>query len=460
MQARSLSMWHDTLPNDDDLSPRPSLPGDQQVDVAIVGGGYTGLWTAYALKRRCPDARIVVLEAEIAGFGASGRNGGWCSALLPMSPVAIAVRHGRDAAIRMQRAMHDTVDEIGRVAEREGIDCHFAKGGTVQLARTTAQVGRLQAEVADARALGLGEDDLRWLHADQARAAVAATDVLGATFTPHCAAIHPARLVRGLARVVESAGVAVYEHTRVRAIEPRRVVTDRGVVRCDHVVRATEAFTPSLAGERRRLVPIYSLMIATEPLPAEFWDEVGLRRRETFTDGRRLVIYGQRTADDRLAFGGRGAPYHFGSAVDPAFDRDPATHEAIHRTLVELFPSAAGARVTHRWGGPVGVPRDWSCSVGLDRETGIAWAGGYVGDGVATTNLAGRTLCDLIAGDRTDLVDLPWVNHRSRPWEPEPLRWLGINAMVQLPKGIDAYEARHRRPERWRSWLLDSVVGH
>jgi glycine/D-amino acid oxidase-like deaminating enzyme len=201
-------------------------------------------------------------------------------------------------------------------------------------------------------------------------------------------------------------------------------------------------------------------MIATEPLPAEFWDEVGLRHRETFADARRLVIYGQRTADDRLAFGGRGAPYHFGSAIDPAFDRDAATHEAIHRTLVELFPSMAGARVTHRWGGPVGVPRDWTCSVGLDRATGIAWAGGYVGDGVATTNLAGRTLCDLIAGDRTDLVDLPWVNHRSRSWEPEPLRWIGINAMVRLPKGIDAHEARHRRRERWRSWVLDSVLGH
>jgi glycine/D-amino acid oxidase-like deaminating enzyme len=373
---------------------------------------------------------------------------------------AMAETAGRDEATRMQQAMNATVDEVGAVADREGIDCHFAKGGTLRAARNPAHVGRMLAEVAEARAFGFGEDDLRWMDRDEALATVAMTDVIGGVYTPHCAAIHPAKLVRGLARVVEAAGVPIREQTRVTAIEPRRVTTDRGVVSCEHVVRATEGFTPTLPGQRRSIIPIWSLMIATEPLPQEFWDEVGLRRRETFADGRRLVIYGQRTADDRFAFGGRGAPYHFGSKVRPEYDRDERTHDAIHRTLVELFPGIAGARVTHRWGGPVGVPRDWYCSVGHDRETGFAWAGGYVGDGVGTTNLAGRTLCDLISGDETDLTTLPWVGHRSRTWEPEPLRWIGINAMVRLPMGADAYEAQHQRPERWRSAILDRVIGH
>ena len=460
MRLRDLSLWHDTLPVDDELLPRPGLSGDRQVDVAIVGAGYTGLWTAYYLKRRNPDMRIAIVEAEVAGFGASGRNGGWCSALLPMGFEAMAATHGRDGATRLQRAMNATVDEVGEVAAREAIDCQFAKGGTLRAARNPAHVGRMQAEVAESRAFGFDETDIRWMDADEARSTIAMTDVVGGVYTPHCAAIHPARLVRGLARVIEAMGVELYEQTRVQAIESRRLVTDRGVVRADHIVRATEGFTPTLPGQRRSIIPIYSLMIATEPLPASFWDEVGLRRRETFSDGRRLVIYGQRTADDRFAFGGRGAPYHFGSTVKPEHDRDERTHAAIHRTLIELFPGAADARVTHRWGGPVGVPRDWYCSVGLDPATGLAWAGGYVGDGVGTTNLAGRTLCDLISGDRTDLVDLPWVNHRSRSWEPEPLRWLGINAMVRLPMGADAYEAKHQRPERLRSKVLDTVLGH
>ena len=460
MSLRDLSLWHDTLPIDDQLVPRPALAGDTDVDVAIVGAGYTGLWTAYYLRRRNPDIRIAILESQVAGFGASGRNGGWCSALLPMGFDAIAATHGADGARRLQRAMNATVDEVGAVAAREGIDCHFAKGGTFRAARNPAHVDRLRAEIAEHHAHGFGDDDYRWLDRTEAQRLVQVTEAEGGVYTPHCAAIHPARLVRGLAHVVETSGVAIYEGTRVLGIEPRRLVTDQGVIRAEHIVRATEGFTPMLPGQARTIIPIYSLMIATEPLPSSFWDEVGLRRRETFSDGRRLVIYGQRTADDRIAFGGRGAPYHFGSKVKPDYDRDVAVHDNIHRTLVDIFPALADAAITHRWGGPVGAPRDWYCSVGHDRTTGLASAGGYVGDGVGTTNLAGRTLCDLISGDASDLTDLPWVNHRSRSWEPEPLRWLGINAMVKLPIGADAYEAKHRRAEKWRSAILTRVLGH
>jgi glycine/D-amino acid oxidase-like deaminating enzyme len=219
-------------------------------------------------------------------------------------------------------------------------------------------------------------------------------------------------------------------------------------VRAEVVVRATEGYTDGLRGEGRRFVPLYSLMIATEPLPSPVWDEIGLRRRETFADLRHMRIYRQRTADDRLAFGGRGAPYHFGSRTRPDFDRDDRVHSLLREVLVDLFPAVGGYEVTHRWGGALGVPRDWHASVGLDRGRGRAWAGGYVGDGVATANLAGRTLAQLITGRESDLTHLPWVGHRSRDWEPEPLRWLGVNGGRLVMTYADRAEARSGRPAR------------
>ena len=459
MADRPLSLWHDTLPDGDDLTPRAPLPGDRETDVAIVGAGFTGLWTAFYLRRLDPSLRVTLVEAEVAGFGASGRNGGWCSALLPMGLSSMAGSAGRDAAISMQQAMFATVDEVGRAAAEEGIDCHYAKGGYLHLATNPAHTGRLREELEEARRFDLGEDDLRWLDRAEAADRLRAAGVLGALYTPHCAAIHPARLARGLATAVERHGAVLHEATRVTAIEPGRVRTDRGTVTADVVVRATEGYTPTLDGQRRTVVPLYSLMIATEPLPDATWDEIGLRHREAFNDARHLIIYGQRTADGRFAFGGRGAPYHFGSAVKPAFDHDRATHEAIARTLRTLFPAIDGAAVTHEWGGPLGVARDWTCSVGLDREQGLAWAGGYVGDGVATTNLAGRTLADLITGRDTELTRLLWVGHRSRRWEPEPLRWLGIRTGLRLPGGADRAEARTGRPARLRAWATGRLMG-
>ncbi len=454
---RSLSLWHDTT--DDDWAPRPALPGSTDVDVAIVGAGYTGLWTAYYLAAADPSLRIAVLEREVAGFGASGRNGGWCSALFPASVEWLASRYGEQQAIEQHRAMQGSVDEVGRAAAAEGIDCGFAKGGNVTVARTPVQLARARAEVTEARRWGFGEQDLTLLDRDEARSRLDASDVLGATYTPHCAAIHPARLVRGLARAVERQGVALHEQTQVTSIEPGRVTTPHGTVRAEVVIRATEGFTARLPGLRRTIAPVYSLMIATEPLPAEVWDRIGLRERETFADHRHLIIYGQRTADGRLAFGGRGAPYHFGSTIRPEYDREPAVFGALHQVLVDLLPAAEGAAITHSWGGPLGIARDWCASVGLDKATGLGWAGGYVGDGVSTTNLAGRTLADLVLGRNSDLVRLPWVNHRSRRWEPEPLRWLGVSASLAVMTGADAEEARTGRASR-RAALMSRVLGH
>ena len=284
--------------------------------------------------------------------------------------------------------------------------------------------------------------------------------MLGGSYTPHCAAIHPARLVRGLAEAVERRGVTIHERTPVTALRPGAAVTPAGTVRAPIVVRATEGYTSSLAGFRRAVAPVYSLMVATPPLPPSVWDTIGLAARETFTDYRHMIIYGQRTADDRLAFGGRGAPYHFGSAVRPAYDREPAVFLMLRRTLADLFPVLGpDVPVDFSWGGPLGITRDWTASVGLDRATGLGWAGGYVGDGVGTSNLAGRTLADLISGRSSDLVSLPWVGHRSRRWEPEPLRWLGINAGLRVMLSADAAEARTGRPAR-RAALFGRFLGH
>ena len=454
---RALSLWHDTA--GDDWVPRPALPGDLDVDVAVVGAGYTGLWTAYYLKRADPSLRVVVLEREVAGFGASGRNGGWCSALFPASVAWLAARYGEERAVAQHRAMQATLDEIAQVVADVDIDCGFTKGGTVVVARTPQQLDRARAEVTEARRWGFGEDDLALLGADEARTRLAAAGALGATYTPHCAAVHPARLVRGLARAVEQLGVTVHERTPVTRIEPGVITTPTGRVRAEVVVRATEGFTAQLPGLRRTLAPVYSLMVATEPLAEDVWDQIGLRARETFADHRHLVIYGQRTSDGRLAFGGRGAPYHFGSRIRPEQDRDPTVFAALHRVLVDLLPAVGGAAFTHAWGGPLGIARDWCASVGLDRGTGLAWAGGYVGDGVSTTNLAGRTLADLVLERDTDLVRLPWVDHRSPQWEPEPLRWIGVSASLAVMTGADAEEERTGRQSR-RAALLTRVLGH
>ena len=343
--------------------------------MAIAGAGYTGLWTAYYLHEIDPALRIAIVEREIAGFGASGRNGGWCSALFPPASSGIARRHGLQAAVAVRRAMHESLVEVGRVAEREGIEADYARGGTISLARNEAQLSRARELVEEERRLTGPVEGLELLSKGEAEDIARATRVLGATYTPHCAVVHPLKLVRGLAERVEARGVSLFERTRASGLGRGELVTDHGSVRADVVVRATEGYTSSLRGERRRFVPLYSLMIATEPLPAAVWDEIGLRRRETFADLRHMRIYGQRTADDRFAFGGRGAPYHFGSRTRPEFDRDERVHSLLRDVLVDLFPPVAGYEVTHRWGGALGVPRDWHASVGFDRGRGARLGG-------------------------------------------------------------------------------------
>jgi glycine/D-amino acid oxidase-like deaminating enzyme len=459
-------VWADTLPAPERVSTQP-LPGDIDVDVAIVGAGMTGLWTAYQLLCRDPALRVAVVDREDVGFGASGRNGGWCSALMPMSLESIAAHHGTAAAHRMQQAMHDTVDAVASFADEHGIADVVHRGGTITLARTPPQVERLRDRAESFARFGF-PDAHRLLGADEARTHCNATGVLGGSFTPHCATVHPARLTHAIARAAVAAGAHVHGATTVERIEPGRLTTDRGTIRAEVIVRATEGYTVALPGERRTVLPIYSLMIATEPLDESTWAAIGLDDRPTFHDARHLIIYGQRTADGRVAFGGRGAPYHFGSAISPDYDTDARVCELLVDTLRGLFPVLRDTAITHQWGGVLAAPRDWTCSAHFDRRTGLAAAGGYVGDGVATTHLAGRTLAALITGgtngdhddEDRELIRLPWVGHRSRKWEPEPLRWVGVNAARQAAARADTAEQRSGRTSPVWGTIVDHLLTH
>jgi glycine/D-amino acid oxidase-like deaminating enzyme len=428
--------------------PRPALQGDRDADVAIVGAGYTGLWTAYELKRAAPHLEVVVLEARTVGFGASGRNGGWVVGELAGSREKWAKSHGRDAVVALGQAIRDTVDEVGAVVREEDIDCGFHKGGSLHVAQTALELDVVRARVEEDRRWGWSEDDNQLLDAETAAGRVAVDGVLGARYTPCCARVQPAQLVHGLAEAAERHGVVIHEDSPVTRIAPGQATTPNGAVRAKHVVRATEAYTSDLPGLHRALIPMNSSMIATEPLDATTWKAINWDDADTLLDGRHRYIYAQRTPDDRIAIGGRGVPYRFGSKTDREGPVPPQTVNELHERLKQLFPPLQSVRVDAAWHGVLGVPRDWAPAVGLDRATGLAHAGGYVGEGVAAANLAGRTLKDLIIDNDSDLTNLPWVGPLARPWEPEPLRFLGVNAVYGLYRRADEQEARTGRPSR------------
>jgi len=444
---RSYSFWLETA--GEEIVPRPPLAGPAEADVAILGAGFTGLWTAYYLLKREPSLRVVVLEAETAGFGASGRNGAWCNAAFPVTPGELARRFGEEAARDLLLEMRGAVDEVGRVSEAEGIDAQYFPGGQLRVARGSAQVPGIEASYESMRALGL-EEDLRLLDAEETARRVRITGAEGALYSPHCATIHPARLARGLARAVEKLGGEIFEGTPVTDFETGanpRLVTEAGDVRARTVVLAGEAYLARLRKLHRQVLPIYSLIVLTEPLSEEQWAGIGWEGRECVASNRYTVDYLSRTPDGRILFGGRGAPYHYGSRIEDEYDLHDPTHELLRRTAKEWFPALENARFTHAWGGPLAMPRDWMPTMSYDPAEGVATARGYTGQGVATANLSGQTLADLILGRDTNVTRLPTVNHKPRPWEPEPLRWLGARYVQRgLMRADDRAERTGKPP--------------
>jgi glycine/D-amino acid oxidase-like deaminating enzyme len=419
------------------LTPRPSLPGSTDVDVAILGAGCSGLWSAYYLLLHDPALRIAVVEKEIAGFGASGRNGGWCSPNFPLSAGALEKRFGSGAARALMLAMRGSVDEVGRVCAEETIDAQFHKGGVLTLARGAHQLPVIRSAYAAYERLGLG-DRYRMLSREEAAERIRVTEVHGGLYTPDGASLHPARLVRGLARVVEARGGVIYERTPVTGFKPGKLITPGGELRAKRaIVLAGEAYLTRFPRLHRALLPVYSLISLTEPLTARQWSEIGWQGGESIASTRNTVVYLTRASGGRILFGSRGAPYRFGSKITDDQDVHKATVQMIQSSLVQWFPSLAGIRFTHAWGGPVGMPRDWMPAVRFDPSSRTGSIMGYTGQGMSTSNLAGRLLAGMIANRRTGLEMLPLAQRRSRNWEIEPLRWLVVRYMQDAFLRID-----------------------
>lgn len=443
----SRSLWLDGVVAD--LTPREQLSGDHTCDVAIVGAGFGGLWTAYHLKAADPSLRVTLIEAEIAGFGAAGRNGGFVSPGIAGSGARYARASGWDDVLRAERETQHGVDEIGRVISVEGIDCGYKKEGALTLATTDPQAQRVRARVEAKHRFGLGTEDIRLLTADECADLVpGAEGVIAGSFTPHCARVDPARLARGLAAACERLGVKIYEQSPAEQLGPKVVQCRNGRVSADVVIRATEAYTIRERSHRRSFLPLYSLMIATEPLPQQTWDELGWRDGLGISDMRHLYYYAQRTTDGRIALGGRGAPYRLTDPISPRNEQDAAVFQRLRDTLRQAFPAAAPARITHHWGGALAVPRDWCMRTTYDPKTGLGFVGAFGGHGVTAANISGRTMRDLILGHSTDLTSLPWVGHHTRNWEPEPIRFIASRLIAKTLDASDAYEERTGKPAK------------
>jgi len=362
-----VSFWMETA---GDLIPRPPLDGTTECDVAILGAGYTGLWTAYYLLKRQPSLRIVIAESEIAGYGASGRNGAWCAPDLNISMERLARMHGEDAARRIQQATYDAVDEVGRVAAAEGIDAGFHKGGELIVARGPHHVPAIEGALREYERFGFGEH-YRLLDASGVAEKVRIAGVVAGLWSGSAAIVHPGRLVRGLAVLVERMGARIVERTPVTdfraaasgaamggaamgggaagtpAGAPAALITPRGEIRAPVIVLAGEAYLARLPKLHRQLVPLYSLIVLTEPIDDARWAEIGWAGREVVASARLSIDYLSRTADGRILFGGRGAPYRLGSPITDAYDRHHATHEMLRGFVRTWFPMLGDVRFTH-----------------------------------------------------------------------------------------------------------------
>jgi glycine/D-amino acid oxidase-like deaminating enzyme len=425
-------------------APAPGLEADLEVDTVIVGGGYTGLWTALALAERDPSHRIAILEAEHFGFGASGRNGGWLSAKPVGKRRVLADRFGRDRVVATERLLLEAMRAIPSILEAAGhpIDAH--PGGWLQIARTRAELERCEAAVADARSWGLDASRVRILDAKAVRARIGVAGAVGGISSPDNVRIDPMALINGLCALADAANIQRYGDSRVVSISKRAVATARGHrVHARHVVVATEGYSSALPSRSRQLLPLNSAMIATRQLTTDEWEQVGWQGREGIAGSAHTYFYGQRTPDDRIILGGRGKPYRFGSAFDDRGRVDAATVRSLEALTTELF-GIHDLRAEFAWCGVLGVARDWTPFIDADPDASIVDVGGYAGQGVTASKVAGEAVAAIIGGDPTG-GGLPWVRPRPRRWEPEPLRWIGANGLYRAYSLADAIEARTGR---------------
>jgi Glycine/D-amino acid oxidases (deaminating) len=445
----------------DDLTPRAPLSADVEVDVAILGGGFSGLWTAYHLLRNEPSLEVLIVEREICGYGASGRNGGWCSPRFPVDPGALVKRFGAERARETILAQQQIVDEIGRTLDEEGIDADFRATGLLSLARSEEQLIGLAATLATYQSLGL-QDGNRLLGQSETRERINVTRLHGALQSRHGANVHPGKLVRGLARTVEKLGAVICEGSEATAVRPApdaAILTRGGTVRARKaVVVACEAYRTTLPGHRRSLLPMSSMIVLSEPLTSSQWADIGWHGGESVSSQVHTKNYLTRTCDGRILYGSRGASYLFGSAMPENAIRDEPVFEWMRGCVREWWPQLADLSFTHAWGGYLGVPRDWLPTVNFDKTSRVATLYGYTGRGVSTSALCAKLLSGLIGGWATGLESLPVHRPRAPRWEVEPFRWMGVRYVQNAFARIDEAEsAQRKRPfdARFAEYLGD-----
>ncbi len=404
---------------------------DQMWDVVIVGGGFSGLWCAHHLITSDPNLKIAVLEKSTVGSGASGRNGGWASSLYPIDDAKMLKHFSQDIVSSLHTQLQESIDAIGAFAESEKIECDFHKGGSLLIARNHGQFTRLRESIEEGYVI---------LSKEETQAKINMKGAVGSAFTPHCAALNPAALVVGLALSLERRGVSIFENTFATFSPDNTVIVGNRSITSKSVVRAIEAYHANT----REQLPIYSLMVATEPLPDRIFDEIGIHNRETFAECAHLVTYAQRTADNRLAIGGRGAPYIWGSRRKDSNETLVGIHEQIRIMARRWFPVLRDFEFTHAWGGAVAVTRDWAAYVRFDGTYGEL--GGYAGDGVTLSYLAAAAMADLVLQKEIPRTRLPFIQWKNPMWEREPLRWLGVNSAIKLSEAADTEERITGRP--------------
>lgn len=459
---KNISLWMDQL---EPFSARPSLKNDCDVDVAIMGAGFTGLWTAYYLKQQRPELNVIVLESEVAGFGASGRNGGW---LMGQISGQDALLENSQAELKQDahKLLHAIPDEVARVIEKEKINCDFKKAGVLYVAaRYIEQEQRLKKHFIELQKAGYGEADYQWLSGKKLDKKLKISSSFGAIFSPHCATVQPAKLVRGLASAVEALGVPIYEQSAVCSWKKGELLTENARVSAKWIVPALEAYGAELPSSIKKLnqfhLPVQSLIVATEPLSDAQWQAIGLENGEAFSDNSRQVTYGIRSDDNRLVFGARGT-YQFGAKLRQDFNLTPQEIADRRRILVELFPQLKDTKITHAWGGNLAVSRRFSPHMIKDETQGFVLSGGYGGEGVGATNLAGRTMADLILNKDSALTKMPWVKKQGsfkdlKKWESEPLPWLGYKSVIQAFDFEDKVLTQGRS-SKWKRRLAEKVA--
>jgi glycine/D-amino acid oxidase-like deaminating enzyme len=452
---RSTSFWLESTA--DDLTPRAALVGTQTVDVAILGGGFSGLWTAYYLLRDNPGIEVAIVEKDICGFGASGRNGGWCSSRFPIDADVLERRVGAERARQTILALYDAVEEVGRVCAAEGIDAHYRNTGLLSVARGAAQLPAIQSAYRSYERLGLGTHN-QLLDAAAAYELVHATNLSGALLTSLGATVHPANLARGLARAVERLGGAIYERSAVTRFklgdQPCLVTASGSVTARRAVVAAGEAYLTRLPLFQRTLIPMSSMIVLTAPLTDAQWQKVGWRGGQSLSSQSNTKNYLTRTLDGRILYGSRGAPYHFGSSISDSALENERVYAWMRAKACEWFPVLGEVKFTHAWGGYLGVPRDWMPTVDFDSSAKLARLHGYTGRGVSTTNLAARLAAGLITGRPSGLESLPMHRRKMRLWEPEPLRWAAVRYLQNAFARIDEAEEAGR-PRPWDARLAE-----